>query len=45
MKTSEYPFWLAVPHDGRGTFRKSTGYLANGQSAIKMDEKEWDYVC
>ncbi|MEA9996487.1 DUF5710 domain-containing protein [Pseudomonas sp. AA4] len=39
MKTSEHPFWLAVPYEEREVARERAGDLANGQSALKWDEE------
>lgn len=37
--TSEYPVWLAVPHDAREVVRAAAGKLENGQSAIGWDKE------
>ncbi|MBT2375560.1 LPD7 domain-containing protein [Pseudomonas fluorescens] len=37
--TSEYPVWLAVPHDAREAARVAAGKLENGQSAIGWDKE------
>lgn len=37
--TSEYPVWLAVPHDAREVVRAAAGKLENGQAAIGWDKE------
>lgn len=37
--TSDYPVWLAVPHDAREAVREAAGKLESGQSAIGWDKE------
>lgn len=38
-RTSEYPVWLAVPHEAREAVREAAGRLADGRSAIEWDKE------
>jgi len=39
MKTSDYVFWLAVPHDQKDQAREVAGRLPSGQQAIGYDKE------
>lgn len=38
-RVSEYPVWLAVPHEAREAVREAAGQLENGRSAIAWDRE------
>jgi putative DNA primase/helicase len=38
-RTSEYPVWLAVPHEARDALREVAGRLENGQQAVGWDKE------
>jgi putative DNA primase/helicase len=38
-RTSEYPVWLAVPHEARDVLRETAGRLENGQQAVGWDKE------
>ncbi|MGM7284718.1 LPD7 domain-containing protein [Pseudomonas guariconensis] len=39
MKTSDYVFWLAIPHDQKDQAREVAGRLPSGQQAIGYDKE------